>query len=79
MREQELDELLLRLNRSMEAAHRAQMDLLEVVRKLVQEQEQPVVQPRPDAGEPSGESPKTGGPLKLRDTAQAAEFVRSHR
>lgn len=75
MKTQDLDELLLHLAKSMEASHRAQMDLLEVVRKLVQERERPATEAAQNVRESKDEAPKVGGALKLRDTVQAAEFL----
>ena len=68
MRGRELDELLLRLERSLEASHRAQLDLLEVVRRLVRE----------DKGLAANEGPgRTRLLITVREAAELAGIGRS--
>ena len=76
MKDDNLEQLLTRLADSLEASHRAQLDLLQLVFHLVQDLDgQPEERAVPAQSVPTPGQATAGGDLRLRDTTAAAEFL----
>lgn len=77
MTPQDVDKLMTQLRRSLEASHRAQEDLLDLVRVLLTEAKAvpPPSAPQPDASGTSDNDQTRAGRLRLRDTVGAAAFL----